>query len=120
MASYDPKRPRPGAGEPEEPAPVEALLSPEPLQSSGPLESGEPSDQPALHEERGADDVEVDLRTVVANGSGPRVARDVPVAPAPEQGTANRALLTAAAVAGAAALMLVVATLLRRRRRRSD
>lgn len=103
MASYDPKRPRPSAGETEEPAPVEALLSPGP-------ETPEPAS---------ADDaaVEVDLRVVASNGSAPKAARDVPVAPAPEQGTANRAILAAAA--GSAVVLALVVVVLWRRRRRS-
>ena len=83
MASYDPKRPRPGAGETEDPAPVEALLSPAPESPESPS----------------AAEVEVDLRVVASNGSSSRSAREVPVAPAPEQGTANRARRPVAASA---------------------
>lgn len=123
MAPYDPKRPRPSAGETEEPAPVEAMLSPEPVQlETAPPEPASPepvSAEPVSPGNSGTPDeaeVEVDLRVVASNGSASKAPREVPVAPAPEQGTANRALLAAAA-GSAAVLALVVAVLWRRRRR---
>lgn len=133
MAPYDPKRPRPSAGETEEPAPVEAMLSPEPVQlETAPPEPASPepvSAEPVSPEPVSAEpvspgnsgtpdeaEVEVDLRVVASNGSASKAPREVPVAPAPEQGTANRALLAAAA-GSAAVLALVVAVLWRRRRR---
>jgi hypothetical protein len=61
-------------------------------------------------------DVEVDLRDASPNGSGGRVGSEVPVAAAPEEGTANRAVVIAG-LSAAGLLALVLAILLRRRRR---
>lgn len=63
----------------------------------------------------GEPDVEVDLRVVSSNGSEVRVGSDVPIAAAPEEGTANRAVVVAVGVAGLVAVLLAI--LLRRRRR---
>jgi hypothetical protein len=104
MAAYDPKRPRPSTHDEEEPAPVEALLDPEPELAVEPEAAAEP------------EAVEVDLRVPSSNGSGPKVASEVPVAAAPEEGTANRAVV-AAALGAAGLVALLVAILLRRRRR---
>lgn len=99
MAGYDPKRPRPTAvDEADEPAPVEALLAPAASEVATP---------------------EVDLRDQRGSGVGERpgvVASEVPVAAAPEEGTANRAVLFAG-LAGAGLVALLVAIALRRRRR---
>ena len=76
--------------------------------SSGPATSDDLSSQP----------VEVDLRDASPNGSDGRVGSEVPVAPAPEEGTANRAVLLAGV--GAAGLLAIVLGLLLRRRRRTD
>lgn len=62
----------------------------------------------------GEPDVEVDLRVVSPNGSEVRVGSDVPIAAAPEEGTANRAVVVAVGVAGLVAVLLAI--LLRRRR----
>jgi hypothetical protein len=64
---------------------------------------------------RDAEDVEVDLRDVSSNGSG-GTPHEVPVAPAPNEVTTNRAVLVAG-ISAAALIALVVAVLLRRRRR---
>jgi hypothetical protein len=99
MAGYDPKRPRPTAvDEADEPAPVEALLAPVAPEAAAP---------------------DVDLRDQRGSGVGERpgvVASEVPVAAAPEEGTANRAVLFAG-LAGAGLVALLVAIVLRRRRR---
>lgn len=60
--------------------------------------------------------VEVDLRDASQNGSGARSGSEVPVAAAPEEGTANRAVLIAG-LSAAGLVALVLAILLRRRRR---
>jgi LPXTG-motif cell wall-anchored protein len=109
MSGYDPKRPRPsGAGDPDDEPPIEALL--------GPVGARAGEDRP---------EPEVDLRADAArrgNGSAAspngasRPTSDVPVAPAPSTGTANRAVLAAAV--GAAAIVGIVLLVLRRRRRR--
>ena len=108
MSAYDPKRPRPSRPS-DEPAPVEALLEP-----ASPAEAAEPSD--------GA---EAESRSTAGsrNGSGPPArpagsAQEVPVAPAPEVGTTNRAVLYASL--GVAALVAVVLVVLRVRSRRAD
>jgi hypothetical protein len=62
-----------------------------------------------------AERVEVDLRVASPNGSSARVGSEVPVAAAPEEGTANRAVIAALGAAGLLTLILVI--LLRRRRR---
>ncbi len=50
-----------------------------------------------------------------SSGTAPRTSSEVPVAPAPRTGTANRAVLIAAAVSSVVALLVIV--LLARRRR---
>jgi hypothetical protein len=104
MAGYDPKRPRPTAvDEADEPAPVEALLAPVAPEVAAPALAAP----------------EVDLRDQRGSGVGERpgvVASEVPVAAAPEEGTANRAVLFAG-LAGAGLVALLVAIVLRRRRR---
>lgn len=60
--------------------------------------------------------VEVDLRDALPNGSSPRPGSEVPVAAAPDEGTANRAVLIAG-LSAAAVLGVLLAILLRRRRR---
>lgn len=111
MAGYDPKRPRPGAGD-DEPAPVEALLPP------APETADKVADEVADEVVAGSDHV-VGSNGASANGSSvngtaPRPVSDVPVAPAPEEGTANRAVL--AAVLGGLAVVAVLVAVLRRRR----
>ncbi len=138
MAGYDPKRPRPGASEDlDGPAPVEALLDPaqpDPPDPDAPepdptaLDAG-PAGSAAADDEVPeitplADVAEVDLREPTAPVVG-RAATlgsattesPVPVAPAPEEGTANRAVLVVGAVV-AGVLVAVLAVLLGRRRRR--
>ena len=144
MAGYDPKRPRPGASEDlDGPAPVEALLDPAAARPPGPRARRSPSDEPAPTDRpdpgpggsAAADDevpettpladvAEVDLREpaapVVGRAATPGSAMTespVPVAPAPEEGTANRAVLVVGAVV-AGVLVAVLAVLLGRRRRR--
>jgi hypothetical protein len=60
--------------------------------------------------------LEVDLRDTGSNGSSPKPGSEVPVAAAPEEGTANRAVLIAG-LSAAGLLAVVLAILLRRRRR---
>lgn len=209
MAAYDPKRPRPGGGDTEEPAPVEALLEPQSAsglvveesvsedvvvdpatgqvvgervvtddvvidEATGEVvaeeivveeitvdeETGDVVvattvidqvvtedgvvvvtetvvDEVAIDDESGdlvvtetvevtvdddvevaarsSADVEVDLRDASPNGSGGRAGSEVPVAAAPEEGTANRAVVIAG-VSAVGLLALVLAILLRRRR----
>lgn len=105
MAAYDPKRPRP-AQLSDDPAPVDALLEPT-----------APTSTPAT--ERAADVPAPDAPPVVVTAGADRASAngaDVPVAPAPEVGTANRAVLYAAL--GVGSLVAVVLVLLRRRARR--
>lgn len=121
MSGYDPKRPRPSAAADDDPPPVDALLEPAADESGTPGEpppSPSPSpSQDAPGEEIPDDAVEVDLRAASSNGSSARASHEVPVAPAPEEGTTNRAVLVAA-VSGVTLVVLVLAVLLRRRRRR--
>lgn len=138
MAGYDPRRPRPARPDESDAAPIEALLGAVEPSAAEP-EAAEP-DRGATEPDVGAvDDAPVgelaaealepavDLRAArpvstgpTANGSGPTGARpavsDVPIAPAPDEGTANRAVLAAGIVASAVLAVLVV-LLLRRRRR---
>jgi hypothetical protein len=72
-------------------------------------------DATAAGARRDADDLEVDLRDVSSNGSHAG-AHEVPVAPAPNEVTTNRAVLVAG-ISVAALVSLIVAVLLRRRRR---
>jgi hypothetical protein len=113
MAAYDPKRPRPSGGGSEEPAPVDALLDPSP--GTGSTETVKVDDPAPADSEA----IEVDLRDAASHGApSPEqvVGSDVPVAAAPDEGTANRAVMVAALTA-AGLLALVVAVLLLRRRR---
>lgn len=125
MAAYDPKRPRPSTGSSEEPAPVDALLDPspstgstqavridEPPPADGSGSAGEP-------ESAGKETVEVDLRDPSSNGpTNPNhvVGPEVPVAAAPDEGTANRAVMIAALTAAGVFALIVAILLLRRRR----
>lgn len=102
MAGYDPKRPRPTTvDEADEPAPVEALLAPAAPEAVAP---------------------EVDLRVQPVAGVAEvaerpaATASEVPVAAAPEEGTANRAVLFAG-LAAVGVVGVFVALILRRRRR---
>lgn len=106
MTAYDPKRPRP-ARPADEPAPVEALL--------------EPTTPESAEESLGT----AESRSTAGsrNGSGPSArpvapVQEVPVAPAPEVGTTNRAVLYASL--GVAALLAALLVVLRLRARRSD
>ncbi len=142
MAAYDPKRPRPSASTPaDDPAPVEALLDPAPADpapadptpapvepardepapaeaaspEAGPLET-EPEDEAAPAAETSAEPaVTSGIALNGSSGAASRTPSDVPVAPAPQTGTANRAVVIAAAVSAIVALLVVV--LLARRRR---
>lgn len=107
MAAYDPKRPRPAELR-DEPAPVDALL--EPAAPTPPAAPATPESPPLS-----ASPSVTDPPAVEVIGSGPN-GTEVPVAPAPEVGTANRAVLYAALGVGAVAA--VVLLLLRRRSRR--
>jgi len=109
MTAYDPKRPRPSRPA-DEPAPVEALLEPAP--STEPEDATEPAAAAESQTTAGS-----------RNGSGPAArpavpAQEVPVAPAPEVGTTNRAVLYASI--GVAALVTALLVVLRRRARRTD
>lgn len=115
----------PAAPEPEPPtttaapdsADADAVAEPAEDQPDGPAtDADEPAD--AVPASRSvADDVEVDLRDVSSNGSG-GTPHEVPVAPAPNEVTTNRAVLVAGI--SAAALVALIAAVLLRRRRRSD
>jgi len=140
MPAYDPKRPRPSAGSSEDPAPVDTLLDPspttgateqvrvaEPVLSEVPVEDTaevpveDPAEVPAVPVPAGEDTVEVDLRDsplAAATSANPRVGSEVPVAAAPDEGTANRAVLIAAL--SATGVVAVVAAILLLRRRRTD
>jgi LPXTG-motif cell wall-anchored protein len=102
MAGYDPKRPRPVVDR-DEPAPVEALIEP----AGAPPEVVVP---PAPRV------VEPAAPTVVepAERPFPPTLSDTPIAPAPPEGTANRAVMFV--MAGAAAVSLLALLVLRRRR----
>ena len=100
MAAYDPKRPRP-AHSSDEPAPVDALLEPagaaEPAAATVPEESSS--------------------RNGSTRGRHGGSVQEVPVAPAPEVGTTNRAVLYASI--GVAAVVAAVLVVLRIRSRRA-
>jgi cytoskeletal protein RodZ len=97
MAAYDPKRPRP-AELSDDPAPVDALLEPTAVPAA-------PAVAPAAAPEP------------VDTGRVAHAAAEVPVAPAPEVGTTNRAVLFAAA--GVSAVVVAVLVVLRLRSRGS-
>ena len=113
--AYDPKRPRPAAS-PNETAPVDALLAS--LGADEPAPKAEPAPQveapkkatPKAESAQAA----VQSNGLKPNGLKPQQASEVPVAAAPEEGTANRAVLLA--VAGATlAVAAVLITWTRRR-----
>jgi hypothetical protein len=128
MAGYDPKRPRPTAAS-EDPPPVEALLEPPTSEvpavvpsategqpeGPGPSGSGDTPPRPSEPDAPSEPAVEVDLREPSTNGSTGRAHHEVPVAPAPEEGTANRAVLVAA-LSGVLALVAVLVVWRRHRR----
>ena len=91
--AYDPKRPRPVTST-SETAPVDALLASVGADEAAPKVDAAP------------------------NGPKPQQASEVPVAAAPEEGTANRAVLLA--VAGASLAVAAVLIILSRSRRRSS
>ena len=97
MAAYDPKRPRP-AQLAEDAAPVDALLEP----TAPPAVRSDPPPSPGTRAEP----------TVVTEPE-PVV---VPVAPAPEVGTTNRAVLYASLGVGALLVALLVVLRVRARR----
>lgn len=138
--AYDPKRPRPKA-ESDEPAPVEALLDADDAEPSSlladPAAFADPEVIAELEDLVEAEDAVEPVELVVlgrgmngaasngsaaisaaSNGSGSRLAPEVPVAPAPETGTTNRAVL-AAVLAGSLLAVLTFVVLRRRRRDRS-
>jgi hypothetical protein len=113
MAAYDPKRPRPSRPS-DEPAPVEALLEA--------VEPDAPAATPDAPEPTADADAESRSTAGSRNGSGPAArpspsAQEVPIAPAPEVGTTNRAVLYASL--GVAALLTAVLIALRLRARRA-
>jgi len=122
MPSYDPKRPRPAAATAEDLAPIEAILDPtagepRPPEVSEPTHDEVPPDD-VDDVERVEDVEEVDLR-VDPGPDGPEPllqagGSEVPVAPAPEENTANRAVVAAALVVLAA--LVAVFIVVRRRR----
>ncbi|CAN5676017.1 hypothetical protein BH10ACT3_BH10ACT3_02060 [soil metagenome] len=131
--AYDPKRPRPASGS-EDPPPVDALLGPTDDATSdeptGEIEAidvrdpGSPAPEPTAPEPTAPEPMAPEAATLDrphsgsgSNGYGPRTSPEVPVAPAPEEGTANRAVL--AAVFGGSALFVLLLVLWRRRRRDS-
>ena len=97
--AYDPKRPRPAAST-SETAPVDALLASVGADETAPKVEDAPKVEAA------------------PNGPKPQQASEVPVAAAPEEGTANRAVLLA--VAGASLAVAAVLIILSRSRRRSS
>ena len=117
-----PADPTPAPVEParDEPAPAEAAspeaASPEAASpEAGPLET-EPEDEAAPAAETSAEPaVTSGIALNGSSGAASRTPSDVPVAPAPQTGTANRAVVIAAAVSAIVALLVVV--LLARRRR---
>ena len=119
--AYDPKRPRPAA-QSDEPAPVDALLDASETDEQAVVEE-------AVIEELTDASETVDLTDPVVLGGSPpdagsngsttsrtaqRQAPEVPVAPAPETGTTNRAVL-AAALGGTALVGFLVILWCRRR-----
>lgn len=138
MSGYDPKRPRPAdADDLDGPVPVDGLLDPvavpgatevsgtdgpDPVEPIGDVEVAPPS--VTVDDGETVDEVdEVDLREPATspNGrsaAGVRVVPDsqVPVAPAPDGGTANRAVVVAGLVAAAVGVTVVVVVARRRRR----
>jgi hypothetical protein len=111
MAAYDPKRPRP-AEMSDVPAPVDALLEPTSPPSS-PLEEPAGSVVPSPAEILVERSPMVDQTRAAADS--PR-STEVPVAPAPRVGTANRAVLFASAGVGAVVVALLVILRVRSRR----
>ena len=116
--AYDPKRPRPKASTGET-APVDELLASlgaaEPVEPAEPVELAEPAVEP----------VEPAAEQVISPAAEPKKnpqtnalkapqASEVPVAAAPEEGTANRAVLLA--VAGASLAVAAVLIIWSRRR----
>lgn len=102
----------PVSGEIEVEASVTDLLEDRPGDATGATDGHDTGGEDG---DGGEPDVEVDLRVVSSNGSEVRVGSDVPIAAAPEEGTANRAVVVAVGVAGLVAVLLAI--LLRRRRR---
>ena len=118
--AYDPKRPRPKASTGET-APVDELLAS--LGAAEPVEPAEPF-EPAEHVEP-VEPVEPAAEQVISPAAEPKKnpqtnalkapqASEVPVAAAPEEGTANRAVLLA--VAGASLAVAAVLIIWSRRR----
>jgi outer membrane biosynthesis protein TonB len=122
--AYDPKRPRPKASTGET-APVDELLASlgaaEPVEPADPVEPAEPVElaEPAV------EPVEPAAEQVISPAAEPKKnpqtnalkapqASEVPVAAAPEEGTANRAVLLA--VAGASLAVAAVLIIWSRRR----
>ena len=103
--AYDPKRPRPAAST-SETAPVDALLASVGADETAPKVEDAPKVEAAP---------KVDA---APSGPKPQQASEVPVAAAPEEGTANRAVLLA--VAGASLAVAAVLIILSRSRRRSS
>ena len=117
--AYDPKRPRPTAST-SETAPVDALLA-----SLGAAESAEPAEPVVEPVTPGVEPVEPAVESVSESAAEPKQnldtnalkaqqASEVPVAAAPEEGTANRAVLLA--VAGASLAVAAVLIIWSRRR----
>jgi len=97
---YDPKRPR-LAALPSDAAPVDALLASVGAHEPEPAPSSKTATKPAP-------------ATDQSNGLKPQQASEVPVAAAPEEGTANRAVLLAVAGASLAAAAGLIIWSLRR------
>lgn len=131
MAGYDPKRPRPSVPE-DQPAPVEALLDEAPPLPSDTSPDDDPSATTTIDVREPAtgrvamtsSSTAAEASTAPAASSAARSApatpsggtgSEVSVAPAPEEGTANRALLVAGIVAALGAVVALVLILRRRR-----
>lgn len=119
MAAYDPKRPRP-AQLSDGPAPVDALI--DAPDTAPDAESDTTSDTTSDTEATSVPPAEprvIDPPEPVVVHSPTRggAPAEVPVAPAPEVGTANRAVLYASI--GVAAALAVIAVVLRLRSRRA-
>ncbi len=118
MPSYDPKRPRPSATA-DDIAPIEAILDPSATDATPPDAIDDASDVEPIEPIEEVEEVEeVDLRVGPGAGSPEPLLQaggsEVPIAPAPEENTANRAVL-AAVLVGVAALVAVIVVVRRRR-----
>lgn len=115
--AYDPKRPRPKASTGET-APVDELLASlgaaEPVEPIDPVEPAEPVEPVEPAAEQVISPAAEPKQNPQTNALKAPQASEVPVAAAPEEGTANRAVLLA--VAGASLAVAAVLIIWSRRR----